>query len=113
LTKKKDADCIFNDTLVIDKGMMQFYCDMVSNSSGELFKANLFEIIQMSKQEASMIELAASNSITILNQAGVCFAKRDFGGIRVPGANLCKAFFSAANLSGADLTGCILTSSFL
>ena len=29
LTKKEDTDCVFNDTLVIDKGMMQFYSDMI------------------------------------------------------------------------------------
>ena len=39
-------DCIFNNTLVIDKGMMQFYSDMAKNvDGGELFKANLFSII--------------------------------------------------------------------
>ena len=43
LIKNIDANCIFNDTLVIDKGMMQFYSDMVkSTNDGALFKANLF-----------------------------------------------------------------------
>ena len=38
LTKKEDVDCIFNNTLVIDKGMMQFYSDMVGEINyGEQF----------------------------------------------------------------------------
>ena len=75
-------------------------------------KQQLFQIIELSKT-VSEIKYAASNSITILNQAGTCFTKCDFSGIRVPDANLYKAFFNEANLSQSDLTGCILTSSFL
>ena len=57
-------DCIFNDTLVIDKGMMQFYSDMVKNiDGGELFKANLFSVIQMSKSAEIPVTYAASNAI--------------------------------------------------
>ena len=109
-----EVDSVFNDTLVIDKGMMQFYSDMVKNvDGGELFKANLFSIIQMSKSAEIPITYAASNAIQILNQAGIWFTRCDFSGIRVPDANLYKAFFSAANLSQSDLTGCILISSFL
>ena len=104
--------CIFNDTIVIDKGMLQFYSDMVKSADGELFKANLFKVIDLSKTIAEIV-YAASNSITILNQAGSWFTHCDFSGIRIPDANLYKAFFSAANLLQSDLTGCILTSSFL
>ena len=67
----------------------------------------------MSKSVEIPITYAASNAIQILNQAGTCFTKCDFSGIRVPDANLYKAFFNEANLSQSDLTGCILTSSFL
>ena len=49
LTKTKDAECIFNDTLVIDKGMLQFYSDMVKSAGGQKFRENLFAIINMSK----------------------------------------------------------------
>ena len=109
-----EVDSVFNDTLVIDTGMMQFYSDMVKNvDGGELFKANLFKIIEMSKSAEIPITYAASNAIQILNQAGICFYKCDFSGIRVPDANLYKVFFSEANLSQSDLSGCNLTSSFL
>ena len=56
-------DCIFNDTLVIDKGMMQFYSDIVKNVGGKLFKADLFKIIEMSKLVDIPIAYAASNAI--------------------------------------------------
>jgi len=43
-------ECIFNDTLVKDQGMLSFYSDIiVSSIGGEQFKANLFNIIEMSK----------------------------------------------------------------
>ena len=62
--EKIAMDCVFNDTLVIDKGMMQFYSDMVKNiDGGELFKANLFSIIKMSKSSEIPITYAASNAI--------------------------------------------------
>ena len=43
-------ECIFNDTLVKDQGMLSFYSDIiVSSIEGKQFKANLFHIIEMSK----------------------------------------------------------------
>ena len=92
--------------------MLQFYSEMVKSADGEEFKANLFKIIDLSKTVAE-VAYAASNSITILNHAGTSFLRCDFSGIRVPDANLYKAFFNEANLSQSELTGCILTSSFL
>ena len=62
LTKNSDTDFIFNDTLVIDKGMMQFCSDIVKSSEGEPFKANLFQIIEMSKT-VQQITFTASNAV--------------------------------------------------
>ena len=112
LTKTKDASCIFNDTLVIDKGMLQFYSDMVKSAGGQKFRENLFRIIDLSKT-VSEIKYAASNAITILNAAQINLSKQKWSGIRIPEANLYKAFLNYTDLSGADLTNVNLTSAYL
>ena len=57
--------------------------------------------------------LAAANSISLLNAAGVSLAGRDLRGTHVPGAalqcaNLSGADLRGANLRGADLQGAVL-----
>ena len=60
-----------------------------------------------------LIEYAASNSIQVLNHAGISLSKMKFAGIRIPEANLNKAMLSGTDLTGADLTGVNLTSAFM
>ena len=93
--------------------MMQFYSDMVKNAGGgELFKANMFKIIDLSKTVYEIM-CAASNAVTILNAAGVLLSKQQWSNVRIPDANLFKAFLNYTDLRGADLTGVKLTSAFL
>ncbi len=63
-----------------------------------------YDLIERSKTNES-IAIAAANAITILNAAGENFSRRDFEGIRIPGANLSGALLDHTNLKGADLTG--------
>ena len=58
------------------------------------------------------ISYAASNAITILNAAQINLSKQKWSGIRIPEANLFKAFLSGSDLSGVDLTGANLTSAY-
>ena len=79
---------VFNDALVIDMGMMQIYCDIVKGENGQDFKNNLYKVIEMSKNEDSLIDYAASNAIQILNNAGYSFGCMDLSHISIPKANL-------------------------
>ena len=92
---------------------MQFYSDMVKNADGgELFKKNLFKIIELSKT-ISHITYAASNAVTILNAAQISFVKQLWDGIRIPEANLFKEFLHNTDLRGANLSGVNFTSAYL
>ena len=58
----------------------------------------------MSKKETSFT-YAASNAITILNQAQFIFNFMDLSGVCIPEANLSQAMLTGANLSKANLQG--------
>ena len=92
--------------------MLQFYSDMVKSTNGQKFRENLFQIIDLSKT-MSEIKYAASNAATILNAAGTPLSKQQWSDVRIPEANLFKAFLNYTDLSGADLSGANLTSAFL
>ena len=92
--------------------MLQFYSDIVKSAGGQKFRENLFKIVSLSKT-VSEIKYAASNAVTILNAAGIPLSKQKWSGVRIPEANLFKAFLNYTDLSGADLTGVNLASSYL
>ena len=92
--------------------MMQFYSDIVKSAGGEKFRTNLFRIADMSKT-VQQISCAASNAVSILNAAQINLGRQHWSGVRIPEANLFKAFLSGTDLRGADLTGVNLTSAYL
>eukprot|EP00002_Diphylleia_rotans_P031968 TRINITY_DN6671_c0_g2_i2.p1 TRINITY_DN6671_c0_g2~~TRINITY_DN6671_c0_g2_i2.p1 ORF type:complete len:2170 (+),score=353.17 TRINITY_DN6671_c0_g2_i2:52-6561(+) len=71
------------------------------------FKDSLFKIVSYSKgKNAELVDetIAAANAITILNYAGVSFAKNtDFQGISIPGADLSCSVLDEADFTGANL----------
>ena len=85
---------------------------MVKSADGEQFRENLLKIIEMSKT-VQQISFAASNAVTILNADGVPLSKQQWSSVRIPEANLFKAFLNYTDLTGADLTGVNLTSAYL
>jgi len=50
------------------------------------------------------IKLRASRAITILNKAKISFAKMDFSGVQIPGADLSYGNFAETNFEGANLS---------
>ncbi|CAL6082371.1 Pentapeptide_repeats-containing protein [Hexamita inflata] len=80
----KLLNCSFNQHLIVDKGVFEFYKQSIENNS-EL-KSKLFAIIELSKTQNN-VSIAAANAITILNAANVSFRNCDFKNIKIPGAN--------------------------
>jgi WD40 repeat protein len=64
----------------------------------------LFYLIERSKTEPRMATTAA-NAITILNFAHIPFSGKDFRGIRIPYANLARAYLVETDLREADVIG--------
>ena len=66
----------------------------------------LLQVVLRSKQFNNReMDLAASNAITLLNQARVTFSGLDLSGIRIPNADLCYSICDSTDFSGADLSG--------
>ena len=59
-------DCIFNDYIIEDKGVLEFNIKMLQKEGD--FKNNLYKMIELSKTSKE-IEYAASNAISLLNAA--------------------------------------------
>eukprot|EP00741_Cyanophora_paradoxa_P022581 tig00000248_g21806.t1 len=70
------------------------------------FASALWRCVRESARGGSQI--AAANSLTILNMAGVSFAGADLRGVRAPGANLFAMEAAGADLRGADLSQAVL-----
>ncbi|KAF9144372.1 hypothetical protein BG015_000133 [Linnemannia schmuckeri] len=106
-----DPECpLFTRNLVIESSVVQFLSERAQENPS--FKAQLFNVIESSKSDASLT-MAAANSITILVKADVTFCRHDFRGIRIPGADLSGGQFDSAQFQGADLTGVNLGMSWL
>ncbi|KAG0283804.1 WD_REPEATS_REGION domain-containing protein [Linnemannia gamsii] len=101
---------LFTRNLVAESSVVQFLCERVQENAN--FKKELLEVIEISKSDASKAT-AAANAITILVKAGVTFHRYDFGGIRIPGADLSGGQFDSSNFHGADLKGVNLGMSWL
>ncbi|GJJ67739.1 hypothetical protein EMPS_00085 [Entomortierella parvispora] len=96
--------------IVSELSIVQFLAERVADHDD--FKHHLQAIVQMSKAEAAASQ-AASNSITILVQAGVNFNGADLAGIRIPGADLTGGQFDSVCFQGADLTHTNLAKTWL
>ena len=73
-----------------ERSMILFRADAVNEKPK--YKARLFEILELSKTDAS-IAIAAANAITALNAAGVSFSGMDLSGVRISGADLRGGMF--------------------
>ncbi|KAH3765146.1 NB-ARC domain protein [Pelomyxa schiedti] len=63
-------------------------------------------LLKTERSENSSFATAASNAITVLIQANHNFCECNLQGVQIPDANLSCGFFSAADLSHSDLSGC-------
>ncbi len=93
-----------------DLGVMRWLTERVQEEPS--FKEQLFAIIEHSKTDAGVRQIAA-NAMTILVKAGVPFNRADLHGIQIPGADLSYGMFDSAQLQGADLRKTNLRASWL
>ncbi|KAG0285965.1 hypothetical protein BGZ98_005273, partial [Dissophora globulifera] len=102
----KPLDQVLLDTplgsrLFVDEpSIIQFLAERVQKE--ELFKLQLFAVIELSKVNKEARK-AAANAITILTRAGMTFNEKDLKDIQIPGADLSGGQFDSAQLQGADL----------
>ncbi|CAL5984405.1 Pentapeptide_repeats-containing protein [Hexamita inflata] len=111
-TKLDDAvlNCSMNKQLIVDKGVFNFYKETIQRYPE--FKAQLYQIIELSKTDAR-VAVAAANAITILNVADESFRDKDFRNVKIPGANLSLAMMDSVDFRGADLTDVNFQSAWL
>jgi len=87
-------------SFVNEHSLVQFLEERVQQEP--IFKQQLLDYIEFSKTDKKW-RTAAANAITILVRAGVEFRSADLQGIKIPGGDLRRGVFDAANLQGADL----------
>ncbi|CAL5984381.1 WD40_repeat protein [Hexamita inflata] len=111
-TKLDDAvlNCSMNKQLIVDKGVFNFYKETIQRYPE--FKAQLYQIIELSKTD-TRVAVAAANAITILNVADESFRDKDFRNVKIPGANLSLAMMDSVDFRGADLTDVNFQSAWL
>ncbi|CAL6006892.1 Pentapeptide_repeats-containing protein [Hexamita inflata] len=111
-TKLDDAvlNCSMNKLLIVDKGVFNFYKETIQRYPE--FRAQLYQIIELSKTDAR-VAVAAANAITILNVADESFRDKDFRNVKIPGANLSLAMMDGVDFRGADLTDVNFQSAWL
>ena len=109
---------MFNESLLVDRGILKFFVDEVHL---DLFKAQkdsvslqdrLLHIVEQSKHEERLV-VAAANAITILNLAEFNFKGKNLSGIRIDGANLNRALLESVDLSGASLKNVTFKSAWM
>ncbi len=93
-----------------DLGVMRWLTERVLQEPA--FKKQLFAIIERSKTDAGVSQVAA-NAMTILIRAGIQFNGADLQGIQIPGADLSFGVFDHAQLQRADLRKVNLRASWL
>jgi len=99
-----------NEKLLIkETETLKFFAEKVDQD--EDLKQYLFEVLESKYEER--VQIAATNSITILNYARVSFAQKDFSHIRIPGADLSYSNFDHTDLRESDLRNTTLNSSWL
>lgn len=108
--KTKEPASMLELDLTQDLDKLKCFANEVANDTR--FEQLLFEIIFASKSDSSLRKMA-SNSITILNLAGISLSGQDFRFIQIPGANLCFSLNGNTDFRGADLTKVSFNESWL
>ncbi|CAL6102178.1 Pentapeptide_repeats-containing protein [Hexamita inflata] len=94
-------DSAFNKFFIKNHEVLQFIGEHMIKQTGT--DKLLIQIIQMSKNKPELA-IAASNAITILNEADFNFTGLDLSDTNIPDANLGAALMDSVNFSRADLT---------
>src|SRR5581483_10333372 len=107
----KEASSILyeKNSMLDDHGILRFLIEYVQQGGSskdakqiDEFKENLYNFIEKSKEDTDF-EIAAANSITILNKAGVSFSGNNLSGIHIAGADLSYGLFHCTQFKQADL----------
>ena len=95
------SNSILNYPILEEKNIRTFVVEQIKKEAD--LQDELIKLIHLSKN-SELWSIAASNAITVLNQAGMTFAGLDFSDIKIPNADLSGGQLDNTKLSNANLT---------
>lgn len=97
--------------------LINFIVDYIDIDSSKIFEEKLWDVIYLTKftgeKNNTILDLFASNCLTILNYANKIFFNRNFEGLRFPYADLSQSLISNCNFENCFMPNCNLTLSSL